>query len=76
MKATLILALLAAALGGCAIVPYGYDDGYYHGYYRGHDYRGDRLDHDHYYRHDRWRHGDDRGRYYGGYYDRYQDHGQ
>ena len=31
MKRTLILSLLAALLGGCAIVPYGYR---YHSYYR------------------------------------------
>ena len=79
MKATLTLALLAAALGGCAIVPYGYDDGYYGGYHRDRDYRdyrGDRFDRDQYRRHDRWWRYDDRGRYYGDYGFRYRDHGQ
>jgi len=35
MKRTLILfSVLAALLGGCVVVPYGYDDGYrYHSYY-------------------------------------------
>lgn len=57
MKRLLTLALLVAALGGCAIVPLGYPDGHrshehrdgnYRGYgmddgYRWHDHRGGRY---------------------------------
>jgi len=56
MKITVILSLLAALLGGCAVVPLGYGrygDGYYRGqgYYRGDGYyQGDR-----YYRGDGYR---------------------
>jgi hypothetical protein len=90
MNARLIVAILAALLGGCAIVPVGYDDGYY--YRDRHYYRGDRYDRDGYYRRDRywWNRGDDDGgwRYRGSQYDdryrrdywggsfRYFDHGQ
>jgi hypothetical protein len=73
MKTLLTLLVLAASLGGCAIVPYDYGyhgdgyyryrDGYYRGYYRDGDFHRDG--------------------YYGGYYYRdgyrryaYQDHGQ
>lgn len=47
MKNVLILSILAAALGGCAIVPAGYDDnreGYYQerGYNRGDGYYQER----------------------------------
>jgi len=67
MKRTLILSLLAALLGGCAIVPYGYrdyDDGYrYHSYYRN-SYPG-------YYGY--YNYGYPRSYGYYGY--RYQDHG-
>jgi hypothetical protein len=42
MKRALIYSLLAALLGGCVVVPYGYrdhDDGYHNrGYYRGDGY--------------------------------------
>jgi hypothetical protein len=47
MKRALVFSLLAALLGGCVVVPYGYrdhDDGYryrrdsYPGYYGYHDY--------------------------------------
>lgn len=72
MKTKLTLAILAALLGGCAIVPVGYDDGYYR--HRDRYYR----DRDDYYHHDRWRgywrNGD---RYYSsGVYFRDWDHGQ
>jgi hypothetical protein len=58
MKTTLTLALLCAALGGCAVVPLGYDDGYYYrnryygdGYrYGDHRYRDWSRDDDRYYR--------------------------
>jgi hypothetical protein len=65
MRTRLALAILAALLGGCAIVPIGYDDGYY----RHHDrYYRDRG-YDHY---DRWsgRYWRDDARYYsnGAYY--------
>lgn len=56
MKAKLMLALLAAVvLGGCAIVPLGYD-GYYQGrgYYGDRYYRSDRHFRDDDYRRDRW----------------------
>lgn len=76
MKATLTLALATVALGGCAIVPYGYDAGPYRGYYRDRDYRGDRFDGDRYERHGGWRRDDEHGGYYGGYHFRYRDHGQ
>jgi hypothetical protein len=82
MTTKLTLALLAAALlGGCAIVPIGYDDGGYRGYYRDRHYRGDRYDRDDYYRRDRWQGQSwrdyDRDRFYssGGYYLN-REHGQ
>jgi hypothetical protein len=75
MKTKLTLAILAALLGGCAIVPVGYDDGYRHRdrSYRDH-YRYDRDD----YRYDRWRgNWRDDDRYYSrGVYYRNWDHGQ
>lgn len=68
MKTKLTLALIAALLGGCAIVPAGYDGDGYHAYYRDRNYRGDRYGRDDdYYRQDRWhgrsRRDDDRDRY-------------
>ena len=70
MKISVVIALLMASLGGCAIVPvdYGYrSDGYYRGdrYYRGY-YRGDVY----YYPGDRYY----RSYSYGTY--GYRDHGQ
>ena len=68
MKTLLTLVVLAASLGGCAIVPYDYGyhgDGYYRyrdGYYRGYYRDGD------FYRSGYYRNG---YRYYA-----YQDHGQ
>lgn len=44
MKRALIFSLFAALLGGCVVVPYGYDDGYrsrgYSGSYYRHSYPG------------------------------------
>jgi hypothetical protein len=74
MTTKLTLAIFAALLGGCAIVPVGYDDGYYHRYHRDR-YYGERDD----YRYDRWRGHwrDDGDRYYSrGVYYRNWDHGQ
>lgn len=63
MKITSAVALAAVLLGGCVVVPLGYDDGYYHRHYY----------HDHYYHDGYWWHG--RYRYDGAYFpDR--DHGQ
>jgi hypothetical protein len=41
MKRALIYSLLAALLGGCIVVPYGYrdDDGYRHRGYYGYEHR-------------------------------------
>lgn len=81
MKTKLALALVIAALGGCAIVPVGYDGDYGYGYHRDRHYRGDRYDRDGYYHRDRWQgrswRDDDRDRFYPGSFD-YQnrDHGQ
>ena len=39
MKRIILLSLLSALLGGCVVVPLGYDDGYRgRGYYRGDGY--------------------------------------
>ena len=60
MKIASMVALTAVLLGGCAVVPIGYDDGYYHGYYRDRYYDG-RYDRG-YWHHDGWhgRYSDDR----------------
>jgi hypothetical protein len=60
MKRTMLLTLLAALLGGCAVVPYGYDHrgGYHRDYYRDrgtwrepyYDGRRDDYRNDYYYR--------------------------
>ena len=69
MKRALTYSLLAALLGGCVVVPYGYrdhDDGYrYRGYYRGDGY------------YQRYGYYDYGPRYYGSGYGgfRYNDHG-
>lgn len=69
MKRALICSLLAALLGGCVVVPYGYrdhDDGYrYRGYYRG----------DGYYHRDSYDYGPRYGYGYGYGGFRYNDHG-
>lgn len=70
MKPTLLVALVAALLGGCIIVPVGDGRGYYrgsHGYerhYRGGYYSGGRW----------WR--DEREYRYGAPYYRYPDRGE
>jgi hypothetical protein len=79
MKTKLALALVLAALGGCAVVPVGYDEDYGYGYHR--HYRGDRYDRDNYYHRDRWLgrswRDDDRDRFYSGSITyRNWDHGQ
>ncbi len=78
MKRKLVLALVAALMGGCAIVPAWYDNGYDRGYHRDRPYRGDRYDRDGYYRPDRWqgRSWRDDYRRPGGVYDRNWDRGQ
>jgi hypothetical protein len=79
MKRHLTLALVAALMGGCAIVPAGYDNGYDRGYHRDGNYRSDRYSGDDYYRQDHrwqgdaWR--DNRRDSFGIYY-RNWDHGQ
>lgn len=82
MRIRLTVALLLASLGGCAIVPIGYDDGYYHRHYRDRDYYGERHYRSDDYRRDwsprgGWWRDDDRGRYSSGsIYYRNWDHGQ
>ena len=66
MKRVLMFSLLAALLGGCVVVPYGYDDGSrYHSYY------GNRYSSPGYYGY--YNYGYPRS--YGYYGFRYQDHG-
>jgi len=69
MKRTLILfSVLAALLGGCVVVPYGYDDGYrYHSYY------GNRYSYSYPGYYGYYNYGYPRS--YGYYGFRYQDHG-
>ena len=69
MKRTLIFSLLAALLGGCVVVPYGYRD--YDSGYRYHGYYGNRYSYPGYYGY--YNYGYPRS--YGYYGFRYQDHG-
>ena len=75
MKTMLVFSILAALLGGCAIVPVGYGDNH-DGYYqeRGHRSDGNYRDRN-YYRHD----GNYRDHGYGGEYrnpgDPFREHG-
>lgn len=73
MKRALLYSLLAALLGGCVVVPYGYrdyDDGYR---YRSHSYYGPRYSYSYPGSYGYYNYGYPRT--YGYYGFRYQDHG-